>query len=176
MKIATAPDGPGYPAKLPDLLFFICFYLLYRILSLIRVEVNHVGFALTEMPSGISFRISPRAARRFFQSSVTTGPFLPTRFRTRSRVLHPCEAWVPACGFPFLRVYPTSEDPHLKTRVLRDEGKKQRLRISGCAVFKVEMTLKQSSGNFDSAILITANLITANLITARVCLLSARFL
>ena len=54
--------------------------------------------------------------------------------------------------------------------------KRQRLRISGCAVFKVEMKLKQSSGNYDSAILITANLITANLITARVCLLNVRLL
>ena len=139
MRITTAPDGPGYPAKLPDLLFFICFYLLYRILSLIRVEVNHVGFALAEMPSGISFRISPRAAWGAFDHLQ-----LPD---------HAC----------------------------RHAQKRQRLRISGCAVYKMEMKLKQSSGNYDSAILITANLITANLITAnlitaRVCLLNVRLL
>lgn len=89
------------------------------------------------MPSGISFRISPRAAWGAFDHLQ-----LPD---------HAC----------------------------RHAQKRQRLRISGCAVYKMEMKLKQSSGNYDSAILITANLITANLITAnlitaRVCLLNVR--
>lgn len=63
---------PGWPEKIPDLFFFNCFLFLYRILSLIRAEVNLVRFALDQIYQTLFDVIEPvlRAGSRLGLISV----------------------------------------------------------------------------------------------------------